>query len=122
MKCIRYSVDPTLLNAGIPIEQLEKKNAQDFPYQETIEHLNRYAQGTKGLYKEKTALHFPKPPEYLEIELSPDNYTLALAGKLIKISPEHALHQGKKFKIVNQVTGSFALRVLIVVSDRGYWQ
>ncbi|MEH2138591.1 hypothetical protein [Nostoc sp.] len=48
-KCIRYSVDPVSLNTGVPIDCLEKRNIQEFQSSETIQHLNRYAQGTQKL-------------------------------------------------------------------------
>lgn len=138
-KCIRYSVDPDMLNAGIPVEQLERKNVHEFQSQETIDHLNRYAQGTDRLctpkvVTERLALsevegsrsieHYPRPiaSKQLEIELTSSDYNKVLSGKLIKIGSDIAKHQGKKFKVVNKDTGSYVMRVLIVVGDMGYWR
>ena len=121
-KCIRYSVDPRLLNEGIPFEQLEKRNMQVFQSQETIEHLVRYSVSTQALFKDKSLEHFPKPIERLEIELSLEDYKKVLGGRLIKISHDIAKHQGKKFRVVNKTTGSYVMRILIVMGERGCWQ
>jgi hypothetical protein len=120
-KCIRYSVDPRLLNAGIPIEQLERKNVQEFQSGETLQHLNRYAQGTQKLCGVK-GVERPKPPDQLLIELGLADYSKVLSGKLIKISPDVAKHQGKKFKVINKGTTSYVMRILVMVGDRGYFQ
>jgi hypothetical protein len=122
LKCIRYSVDPNLLNAGIPIEQLEKKNIQEIPFQETMQHFNRYSQSTAALHKEKASEYHPQPPEYLEIELSSSDYNKVMAGKLIKISTDIAPHNGKRFRITNKTTGSYIKRTLVVLGNKGYWR
>lgn len=122
-KCIRYSVDPSLLNQGIPIEQLEKRNVQEFQSGETIEHLKRYSQGTQRLCGLKTAEHYPKPVEKeLEIELGLSDFSKVKSGQSIKIDDAIAVHQGKKFKIKNKGTTSYIRRILVVVGDRGYFQ
>ncbi len=121
-KCIRYLVDPMLLNSGVPIEQLEKHNIREFKSQETMQHLHRCAQSTEALYKDKSLEHHPEPPEYLEIELNSSDYNKAMARKLIKISADIASHNGKRFRITNKTTGNYIMRVLIVIGDKGYWQ
>lgn len=121
-KCIRYSVDPGLLNKGIPVEQLERKNEHEFKSGETIEHLNRYAQGTQKLHKDKNTEHRPKPPRKLELELGLSDYSKVKAGELIKISPDVAKHSGKRFKVKYKGTDNYVMRSLIVIGDRGYFQ
>ena len=123
-RCIRYSVDCRLLNEGIPVEQLEKRNVQEFRSGETLQHLNRYAQGTQRLHKDKSTEHYPKPkpPDKLEIELGLSDYSKVRAGELIKISPETAKHNGEKFKIRYKGTDSYVVRSLVVIGDRGYFQ
>ena len=118
-RCIRYSVDCRLLNEGIPVEQLEKRNVQEFRSGETLQHLNRYAQGTQRLHKDYPK---PKPPDKLEIELGLSDYSKVRAGELIKISPETAKHNGEKFKIRYKGTDSYVVRSLVVIGDRGYFQ
>jgi hypothetical protein len=124
-KCIRYTVDPCKLNAGIPIEQLEKQDVCEFQSQETMGHLSRYAQGTDRLHSSEPVGHYPKPQprsQPLEIGLSASDYNKVLSGSLIKLPPDVAKYQGKKTKLVNKDTGSYVIRVLILVGDKGYWR
>ncbi|MHC5939548.1 hypothetical protein [Nostoc sp.] len=117
-KCVSYKVDPGLLNAGVPVEQLEKRNEQvlDNPAQE----LNCYFQGITRYSKTKS-VELPKPPDRLEIELGLSDYSKVKAGEPIKISPEIAKHNGEKFKIRNKGTTSYVVRSLVVVGERGYF-
>jgi hypothetical protein len=122
-KCIRYSVDPRLLNAGVPVDCLERHNLEEFQSTETIQHLNRYAQGTQKLCGLKTTEYYPKPKKKgLEIELGLSDYSKVKSGELIKISPEVAKFQGKRFKVKYKDTDSYVVRVLVVLGDRGYFQ
>jgi hypothetical protein len=124
-KCTRYTVDPDLLSAGIPVEQLKKQDECEFQSQETIAHLSRYAQGTHKLGFSKPAEHYPKPQARShppEIELTASDYNKALSGSLIKLPPNATKYQGKKTKLVNKDTGSYVIRVLILVGDKGYWR
>jgi hypothetical protein len=123
-KCIRYSVDPRLLNAGVPVDCLEKHNLEEFQSTETIQHLNRYAQGTHKLCGLKSTEYYPKPKKKgLEIEFGLSDYSKVLAGQLIKISASIALHHGQKFKVKNKGTTNYVMRILLVVGNKhGYFQ
>jgi hypothetical protein len=132
-KCIRYTVDPCKLNAGIPVEQLEKQDECEFQSQETMGHLSRYALKTDKLHSSEPVGHYPKPQARCrgdkasptlspEIELTASDYNKILSGSLIKLPPDVAKYQGKKTKLVNKDTGSYVIRVLILVGDRGYWR
>ncbi|MCC5618106.1 hypothetical protein LC605_24075 [Nostoc sp. CHAB 5836] len=121
-KCICYLVDPRLLNAGIPVEQLERKDEHEFISGETIEHLNRYASGTQRLCGLKSTEYYPKPPEQLEIELGLSDYSKVLSGELINISADTAKHHGQKFKVKNKGTTSYVMRILLAVGKKGYFR
>jgi hypothetical protein len=116
-KCTRYIVDPSLLNAGIPVECLEKKNIQVV---REPEELKTYIQGS--ILHPNEVIEHPKPPDKLEIELGLSDYSKVKAGELIKISPEIAKRNGEKIKIRNKGTDNYVVRTLIVVGNRGYFQ
>lgn len=127
-KCIRYSVDSALLNAGVPVERLNRKDEREFQSKETIEHLNRYAQGTQRLCGEKSVEHYPPIQlPYQTIELSLTDYSKVVSDKSIKISAEVAEHVGKKFKVIKKDTSFYVMRVLCMIGDacggklRGYF-
>jgi hypothetical protein len=124
-KCTRYTVDPDLLKAGIPVEQLEKSDTEEFQSQETEAHLSKYAQGTDSLRFSSPAEYYPEPEVRShppEIELTAEDYKKVLSGALIKLPTNAAQYQGKRIKIVNKDTGSYVHRVLVLFGDRGYWR
>ncbi|WP_414755609.1 hypothetical protein [Anabaena sp. CCY 9910] len=59
--CIQYSVDPAKLNAGVPIEQLDKKNVRIVSERETLGMLNRYSQRTDRLARNPQEYKIPQP-------------------------------------------------------------
>lgn len=67
-ECISYRVDPTLIEAGIPIEELERRDMKVFEHRQTMGELNRYAQKTDKLAgdpRKKKAEIAPKTPKRL---------------------------------------------------------
>lgn len=124
-KCIRYSVDPDLLNQGIPVDQLPKQNIREFQYQESIADMNYFNQSTKrlkGVLKSQEDYRYTQKRQELELELSPKDYSMALSGGLISISDEVAKSNGKKFRLVNKATSSYVMRTLTVINGKGLWR
>lgn len=126
-KCIRYSVDPYLLQQGVPIENLSRQNEHEFKCQETMEQMsanNQRMKSLQGTLKSPTSEdhRYPDKREKLEIELSDKDYKKAVDGRLILISEEVAKSNGKKFKLINQKTNGYVVRKLTVINGKGLWQ
>lgn len=129
-KCIAYKVDPNLLAAGVPIEDLEKTDIREVPIQE---------EGRAWRSSRSQALSTPRPDSksrenrprkskaksknttqqeqvYTQkLQVSPQQYEAIAKGRAaIKIeNPEW--YSGQTMQIVNEKTGSQCLRKLYLV-------
>ena len=135
-KCISYRVDPRLLAEGVPVEQLEKSDVREVPFQE-ISSAWRSSRSTSKAFSTPKPETDKKPrksqagrntrkltgmiPEsegqkiqqMQEIKVDNKKYRAILLGRPASIRIKNAdQYAGKTLRIVDEKSGSYCFRTL----------
>ncbi|MFK0733800.1 MAG: hypothetical protein ACFKPT_02495 [Gloeotrichia echinulata GP01] len=127
-RCISYRVDPTLLEAGIPIENLEHRDLKIFEHG----HPQKTTKLAGDPCKKKPEIA-PKTPscsgkkisatiDCIILTVESADYAALKSGRLITIPSIHAKSIGMKFQITNKATNSYCFRILcLIIGNKGYF-
>lgn len=119
--CICYKVNPDQLNAGIPIENLEKTGYRTIG--ETEQNLART--GITGLSRHQQFTDKPRAKFAASrpiLRLISEDYAAATHGKSIRV-PAHFCHLiGREICLINEYSRSHkVMRLHEIIGDRGYF-